>query len=82
MHHVVTVHIIYRLSGEDKTHRGSSIGKPEGRKTPGSPRQSWKGDIKIYLKVTGQGGVVCINLLRDRRNSWVLVNMVTNLRVS
>jgi hypothetical protein len=64
--------------GEDNAHTGASIGQPERRETSGSPGQRWKGNIKMYLKEIGHGGVVCLNLLRDRDSSWVLLNMVTN----
>ena len=81
MHHAVTVHIIFRLIGGRKNAYRASKGKPERRKTPRRSRQRWKSNIRIYLKEIGQGGVVCINLLRDRDSTRVLVHIVTNFFV-
>jgi hypothetical protein len=40
-------------------------GKPEGKRSLGRPRRSWKDDIKMDLQEVGCGGVAWIELAQD-----------------
>jgi hypothetical protein len=57
------------------------VGKPEGKKPLGRPRRRRVGNIKMYLREIGWGGMDWIDLAEDRDQWRALVNTVTNLRV-
>jgi hypothetical protein len=57
------------------------VGKPEGKRPLGRPRNGWEDDIKMDLGEIGWGGMDWINLSENRDQYWVLVNMIMNLRV-
>jgi hypothetical protein len=56
------------------------MGKPEGKRPFGRPRQR-KEDIKMDIKEVGWEGMDCIDLVQDRDMCWALVNAVMNLQV-
>jgi hypothetical protein len=67
--------------GEDRGVHRVLVGKPEGKRPMGRPRQRWKDNIKMDLKEVGCGGMDWIELAQDRDRWRALVNVVMNLRV-
>jgi len=58
------------------------VGKPEGKKSLGRPRNRWEdNNNKMYLQVVGCGGMDWIGLAQDRNRWQALMNAVMNLRV-
>jgi hypothetical protein len=57
------------------------VGKPEGKRPLGRPRNTWVDSIKIDLREIGWGGMDWIELAQDRGRWRALVNRVMNLRV-
>ena len=57
------------------------VGKPEGRRSLGSPRRKWVDNIKMDLRETVWDGIDLIDLAHDRDQWRALVNTVMNLRV-
>jgi hypothetical protein len=58
------------------------VGKPEGRRPLGRPRNRWKDNIKIDLRQVGWVGVMAwLDLAQDRDRWWVVVNAAMNVRV-
>ena len=60
---------------------GILIGKPEGKRPPGSTRRRWEDNIKMDLQAVGCWGMDWIELAQDRDRWWALVNAVMNLRI-
>jgi hypothetical protein len=58
------------------------VGKPEGRRPLGRPRNRWLDNIMIDLVEVGWGDVDWIGLSHDRYRGRALVNSVLNLRVT
>jgi hypothetical protein len=58
------------------------VGKPEGKRPIGRPRQRWEDGIKMDLWEIGWGGCVeWIHLAQDRDGWLAVVNAVMNPRV-
>jgi hypothetical protein len=57
------------------------VGKPEGRRPLGRPRDRWEDNIKMDFRETGFGDVDWIHLAQDRDRWRALVNTVMSLRV-
>jgi hypothetical protein len=57
------------------------VGKPEGKRPLGRPRRSLVDNTKMNLREIGWGGMVCIDLVKDRDQLRALVNSAMNLRV-
>jgi hypothetical protein len=57
------------------------VGKPEGKRPLGRPRQRWMNNIKMDLAETGFCGVDWIGAVQDRDKWRALVNAVMNLWV-
>jgi hypothetical protein len=57
------------------------VGKPEGKRPLGRKRSRWVGNINMYLREIGCGGMDWIDLAQDRGRWRALVNEVINLRV-
>jgi len=57
------------------------LGKSEGKRPLGRPRQRWEDNIKMDLQEVGRGGMDWIKLDQDRDRWRALVNVVINLRV-
>jgi hypothetical protein len=57
------------------------VGKPEGRRPLGRPRNRWLDNTKMDLLEMGLGGVDWIDLVEDRQRWRTLVNAVMNLQV-
>jgi hypothetical protein len=57
------------------------VGKPEGKRSLGTPRCSWEDNIKIDLQEVGFGGIDWIWLAQDRDKWRAFMNAVMNLRV-
>jgi hypothetical protein len=56
------------------------VGKPEGKRTLGRPRQRWVDNIKMDLGERGWDGLDCIALVQDRDKWRALVTSTMNLR--
>jgi len=57
------------------------VGKPEGKRPPGSSRRRWEYNIKVDLQKVGCGAMDWIELAQDRDRWRPLVTAVMNLRV-
>jgi hypothetical protein len=57
------------------------VGKQEGERTLGRPRQRWEDNIKINLREIGWGHMVWIHLAQNRNKWQALVNTVANFQV-
>ena len=57
------------------------VGKPEGKRPFGRPRNRWEDNIKIYLQEVGCGSMDWIELAQDKERWWALVNVVMNIQV-
>jgi hypothetical protein len=57
------------------------VGKPEGKRRLGRPRQSWEDGIKMDLGEIGWRCVEWIHLAQDRDRWQSVVNAVMNLQV-
>jgi hypothetical protein len=57
------------------------VGKPEGKRTAGRPRQWWVVNNKIDLIEIGWDGIDWIDLAQDRDHWRAFVNTVRNLLV-
>ena len=58
------------------------LGKPEGKKPLGRPRNRWEDNMKIDLQEVVCGGMDWIKLAQDRDRWQVLVNAVMNLKIA
>jgi hypothetical protein len=58
------------------------VGKPEGKRPLGRPRNMWEYNIRMDLRVIGREVVEWIHLAQDRDQLRVFVNMVMNLCIS
>ena len=56
------------------------MGKPEGKRPLGRPRDRCEDNIKMNLQEVGCGGMDWIELARDRGRWRAVVNAVMNLR--
>jgi hypothetical protein len=52
-----------------------------GKRSLGTPRRRWVGNIKMDLREIGWYGVDWIDMAEDRDQWRALMNMVTNLRI-
>jgi hypothetical protein len=57
------------------------VGKPEGKRPLGRPGHRWEDNIRMELQEVGCGGMVWIELAKDRDRWRALVNVVMNLWV-
>jgi hypothetical protein len=57
------------------------VGKPEGKRLLGRPRQRWEDSIKMDHQEVGSEGMDWIELVQDRDRWRALVIAVMNLRV-
>ena len=57
------------------------VGKPEGKRPLGRPKQRWEDNIKMDLQEEGCGGLDCSKLAQDRDRWWALLNAVMYLWV-
>jgi hypothetical protein len=48
------------------------VGKPEGKRLLGRPRDKWKDNIKMDLKAIGRGALTGLIWLRIRTGHWPL----------
>jgi hypothetical protein len=55
------------------------VGKPEGKRTLGTPRHRWKDNINMDLQEVGLEGMAWINLAQHRDRWQALVNVIMNL---
>jgi hypothetical protein len=55
------------------------VGKPEGKRPLGRPRQRWEDNIRMDLREIGWEGMDWVPLAQDRDQWWTLMNTVMNL---
>jgi len=67
--------------GEGSVVQRVLVGKPEGRRPLGRPRQRWEDNIKTDLQEVGGGFGEWVELAQDRDRWRVLVSTVMNFRV-
>ena len=67
--------------GESKSTYRIVVGKPEGKRPLGIPRNTWGDNIKRDLQEVEFGGKDCIDLFKDRDRWRALVSTVMNLWV-
>jgi hypothetical protein len=58
------------------------VGKPEGKRTLGTPRCRWEDNVKMDLKEIGWDGIDWVDLAQDRDQWRALVNATMNLQVA
>ena len=58
------------------------VGKPEGKRPLGRPRQRWEDNIRMNLREVGCDPGEWIDLTEDRDQWRVYVRVVMNLQVS
>jgi len=61
---------------------GLFLGKPEGKRPPGSSRCRWEDNIKMGLQEVGCGGMDWIEVAQDRDRWRTLVCAIRNLQFS
>jgi hypothetical protein len=64
-----------------EAYTGFLLGKAEGKRPLGRPRNRWEGNIKMGIQEVELGGMDWIKLAPDRSRWLALVNAVMNLRV-
>ena len=57
------------------------VGKPEGKRPLGKPRNRWEDNIKMDLQEVGRGCGDSMELAQDRDRWRALLSTVMNLRV-
>jgi hypothetical protein len=57
------------------------VGRPEGKRSLGTPRRRWEDNIKMDLREIGIDGTNWMQLAEDRVQWQGFVNTVMNLRV-
>ena len=57
------------------------VGKPEGKRELGRPRNRWVDNIKMGFQEVGWVGMDWIDLAQDRDRCRAVVDAVMNLRV-
>jgi len=57
------------------------VGRPEGKRPLGRPRDKWEDNIKMDLRETGLDGANWIQLTQDRVQWRAFVSRIMNLRV-
>jgi hypothetical protein len=70
---------MYHVRGREGGAYRVLVGKPEGKRPLGRPRDRWEGNIKMDLKEVGWG-MDWIDLAQERDRWQPLVNAVMNLR--
>ena len=68
--------------GERRGVNSVLVGKPEGKRPIGRPRDRWEDNIKMDIQEVGCGGTDWIELTQGRDRWWALVNVVMNLLVT
>ncbi|KAJ4426459.1 hypothetical protein ANN_27273 [Periplaneta americana] len=66
--------------GESRNTYRVLVGRPEGKRSLGTPRRRWEDNIKIDLREVGYGDRNWINLAQDRDRWWAYVWAAMNLR--
>jgi glucose dehydrogenase len=56
-------------------------GKPEVKRSLGTPRRRWMDNIKLNIRKTGWGDMNCIDLAQNKDQWRALVNTILKLRV-
>jgi hypothetical protein len=67
--------------GERRSAYRVVVGKPEGKRPLGRPRNTWEDNIKRDFQEVECGGKDWIDLAKDRDRWRALVNKRTNLQV-
>jgi hypothetical protein len=57
------------------------VGKTEGKRPLGRPRDRWENNMNIDLQEVGRGGMAWNELAQDKDRWRILVNAAMNLRV-
>jgi hypothetical protein len=57
------------------------MGKPEGKRPLGRPRNRWEDNMKMYHQEVGYGGINWKKLAQDRDTWRAVVNVEMNIRV-
>ena len=66
--------------GERRGVYSALVGKPEGKRSLGRPKNRWEDNVKMDLQEVGCGGMDWIELAQDRDRWRELVSAVMNLR--
>jgi hypothetical protein len=67
--------------GEERGVHRVLVGKPEGKRPLGRPRDRWEDNIRMDLREVGCEGVDLVELTSDRDKWRTLVSAVINLWV-
>jgi hypothetical protein len=68
------------MKGTNKNPYRILVGKPEGKRPQGRPRNRWMDSIKLDVGEIGSDGMDWIDLAQDRDQWRALVNTVMNFR--
>ena len=72
-------HVAYK--GEGRCVHKVLVGKPEGKRPLGRPRNRWEDNIKMDLQEVGGGCGDWMELAQDRERWRALVSTLMNFRV-
>jgi hypothetical protein len=67
--------------GEERKVYKVLVGRPEGKRPLGRPRNRWEDGIRMDLRETGWGAVDWIRPAQGRESWRAVVNAVMNLRI-
>jgi hypothetical protein len=71
-------HVVWM--GEERVYR-VLVGKPEGKRPLGRPRNRWEDKIRMDLQEMGCENMDWIGLAQDRDRWRAILNVVMNIRV-
>jgi hypothetical protein len=75
----ITGHVVWM--GKERRVCRLLMGKPEGKRPMGRPRNKWENNIRVDLQEVGCAGMDWIELAQDRDRWQAIVSAVMKLQV-